>query len=128
MIEKTSILTNNLWVDDVRQSPEGWLWARNAYEAIDLLESHNVEFASLDHDLGSYMQCNECEWGEFCNVSPDQCTCKCHLPGPTGLDLLKLMKEMNLWPINKPAVHSMNPIGKQQMINFIEDFGPYKKE
>ena len=41
-----------LWLDDVRYPPTNkWLWVKTAQEAIDVLKSGNVQFASLDHDL-----------------------------------------------------------------------------
>ena len=46
-----------LFVDDEREAPEGWLVARDAMSAINILESqalsdYPVEEVSLDHDLG----------------------------------------------------------------------------
>ena len=41
-----------LWLDDVRTPPEGWVWAKTAQEAIDLLLTREIEEISLDHDLG----------------------------------------------------------------------------
>lgn len=41
-----------LWLDDIRPAPEGWTWAKNANQAIMLLQSAEVEAISLDHDLG----------------------------------------------------------------------------
>jgi hypothetical protein len=41
-----------LWLDDVREAPEGWLHVRTAGEAIALLATGVVREVSLDHDLG----------------------------------------------------------------------------
>ena len=41
-----------LYVDDVRLAPEGWILARTAPEAIEILENNQVIHLSLDHDLG----------------------------------------------------------------------------
>ncbi len=42
-----------LWHDDIRVPPDDtWVWARTNEEAIEILQNHNVEIASLDHDLG----------------------------------------------------------------------------
>ena len=40
-----------LWLDDVRNAPEGWVHVRTPDEAIHLLRSGEVEEISLDHDL-----------------------------------------------------------------------------
>ena len=45
----------NLWLDDVRNPAThgaiGFVWVKTAEEAIDMLKSGAVQFASLDHDL-----------------------------------------------------------------------------
>jgi hypothetical protein len=58
-----------LWLDDERdpaewlphirwmrgrpaEDYEGWVWAKTAHEAIDVLATGEVTIASLDHDLG----------------------------------------------------------------------------
>jgi hypothetical protein len=41
-----------VYLDDVRNTPEGWVRAYTAQEAIDYLMSGDVETLSLDHDLG----------------------------------------------------------------------------
>jgi Cyclic-phosphate processing Receiver domain len=41
-----------VFVDDLRDAPEGWLWIMTPGEAIDLLKSGEVREISLDHDLG----------------------------------------------------------------------------
>ena len=41
-----------VWLDDVRDAPDGWARVYTAYEAIALLEAGGVVEISLDHDLG----------------------------------------------------------------------------
>jgi hypothetical protein len=41
-----------VWLDDVREAPDGWVHVGTPREAIDLLRSGEVEEISLDHDLG----------------------------------------------------------------------------
>jgi hypothetical protein len=41
-----------IWLDDVRDAPDGWTRAYTAHEAIALLEAGGVVEISLDHDLG----------------------------------------------------------------------------
>ena len=42
----------NLWLDDEREPPDGWIWAKTAEEAIEELRTGYVTEVSLDHDLG----------------------------------------------------------------------------
>jgi hypothetical protein len=41
-----------VYLDDLREAPEGWIRVKTAQEAIELLKQGNVEEISLDHDLG----------------------------------------------------------------------------
>lgn len=46
-----------VYLDDLREAPEGWIRVYTAKEAIALLETGNVEEISLDHDLGDEKNC-----------------------------------------------------------------------
>lgn len=89
----------NLWVDDTRPAPEGWIWCQSVDAAKMLLRTKNVENVSLDHDLG--------------------------LDQPTGYDLVRWMVENHIWPKNKPIIHSINPVGMVKMRGLINQRGPY---
>lgn len=41
-----------LYLDDLREPPEGWIRVKTAPEAISLLAAGGVTHLSLDHDLG----------------------------------------------------------------------------
>jgi hypothetical protein len=41
-----------IYLDDERETPEGWARVYRPNEAINLLKNGNVEAISLDHDLG----------------------------------------------------------------------------
>jgi hypothetical protein len=41
-----------LWVDDIRDPPNGWELARSYNEAISMLLESDINEISLDHDLG----------------------------------------------------------------------------
>ena len=43
----------NVFLDDARPAPEGWMHVRRPEEAIELLQTGTVERISLDHDLGN---------------------------------------------------------------------------
>ena len=41
-----------LFIDDMRDPPEGWDLARSSEEAIDKIHSNRYDVISFDHDLG----------------------------------------------------------------------------
>lgn len=42
----------NLYVDDLRKCPDGFIIARSYDEAIEILNTSKINILSLDHDLG----------------------------------------------------------------------------
>ena len=84
-----------IYMDDVREAPDGWTRTYSAHETIALLEANgrSVTHLSLDHDLG------------FC-VAP-------------GYNVVLYLRER--WEnsgVEPPAVvlvHSANPVGRQSM-------------
>lgn len=104
-----------LWLDDMRPAPIGWHWAKTVQEAQELLRTGKVDEASLDHDLGA---CADCMGGK----SPEewlQLTGFTQMPNcdhfGTGYTLVCWMEEHDIWPANKPTVHSRNPAGAAKM-------------
>jgi hypothetical protein len=98
-------LTFKIWLDDVRPPPNwdteagdadpyiGWLWFMQVQHAIFSIEYHlsrGSEWTdiSLDHDLGD---------------------------GHDGIELVNWMRENDIWPTNRPLIHSMNPVGRKNM-------------
>ena len=41
-----------VWLDDLREAPEGWIRVYWPEDCIELLQTGNVTEISLDHDLG----------------------------------------------------------------------------
>lgn len=98
-----------LWLDDTRRLPRlkpgvesDWVLAHSVNEAIEIMNTSEVTFASLDHDLGIY-----------------------HQDGGNGIKLLDWMAENNIWPTDGIWVHSANPVGVKQMIDLIDRYAPY---
>ncbi len=92
-----------VWLDDVREAPEGWIHVRTPEEAIDLLRSGEVEELSLDHDLG--LATPEAE--------------------RTGYDVLLWLEEQvatGIWKNAVPviSIHSANPVGWRRMEQAIQ--------
>lgn len=105
-----------LWVDDVRQAPEGHVWCKSVNDAKDsiiLRENWNglpwpyetgdevirpYELIDIDHDAGDYA------WD--------------------GGDYIKLLDWLEETGRNYPIrIHSMNPVGAQNMRAIIQRNG-----
>lgn len=41
----------NLYLDDIRDCPEGFILSSNFEEAIQAFQNHEIDVLSLDHDL-----------------------------------------------------------------------------
>lgn len=83
----------NLYVDDLRDCPEGFCIARTVEEAVKYMENYNIDILSLDHDLGADSKGNLLK---------------------TGYDLVKIICEKKL-RANKIFIHTDNPVGRENM-------------
>lgn len=93
IVKKGINIMINVYVDDLRDCPIGFVMAKTYQEAIYLLENHEVDILSLDHDLGEDLQGNLL---------------------PTGYDLVKYICEKGL-RANKIYIHTDNPVGRENM-------------
>lgn len=110
----------DLWLDDVRPAPEGWLHVKTDDEARKVMATQTVRRASLDHDLGA---CDACmkgrtpeEWLVDHNM---QAMPNCDHVG-TGYSFVCWMEVTGMWPLEKPTVHSANPVGRAKMQTAID--------
>ena len=87
-----------IYLDDIRNGPDGWKTVRNVFNLMDLLEQRDVTHLSLDHDMGENQR--------------------------TGYDLLCWIErkvysgEMTEVPVL--TIHSANPVGRDRMKMVIE--------
>ena len=105
-----------LWIDDVRPAPEGYFWCKSVNEAREVILSCEsdveyhwkhygyistrmaVELIDIDHDAGEYAS-----------------------DGEDYIKLLDWLEETNRnYPIH---IHSMNPIGVENMRRIIKKNG-----
>jgi hypothetical protein len=122
------MITNyNLFLDDVRL-PQNVTWVdlpsdkhysvvRNYQEFVDLITLRGVpKYVAYDHDLGSAHYGHGLDGDDIPYDSYDE---------KTGYDCAKWLVEycMNKG-IKHPSyvVHSMNPVGKQNIIRYIESY------
>jgi hypothetical protein len=104
----------NLWLDDMRPAPEGWVHVKTADEAKQYLASGIVQKASLDHDLGVCKDCYSGSPEQWLDEHSYQSMPHCDHFG-TGYTLVCWMEETGHWPAEKPTVHSANPAGRAKM-------------
>lgn len=99
-----------LWIDDVRPAPKGYHWCKSVNEAkkcilswshacdTDFNEVDAIELLDIDHDSGDYA----CDGGDY-------------------IKLLDWLEETGRnYPIR---IHSMNPVGIQNMRAIIDRNG-----
>lgn len=98
-----------LWLDDIREAPEGYVWVTSVNEAKELIklteskQKHMIcdDYITLidcDHDLGQYA-----------------------LDGGDAVKLLDWLEETGRsYPIR---IHSQNPVGAQNMRRIIQRNG-----
>lgn len=94
-----------LYVDDLRDVPEGWHVARNFHQAICMLETGKYDTVSLDHDIASFYGNKEM----------------------TGRDVLNWMiaaKIDGTHEFKTVTVHSANPVGRATMLEDIAKYWP----
>ncbi|GIN59923.1 hypothetical protein J8TS2_42420 [Lederbergia ruris] len=83
-----------VYLDDLRDIPEGFTGARTIEDAIYLIENKRLHILSLDHDLGMDDKGNLL---------------------PTGYDLVKYICQKGLRPANKIHIHTDNVVGRENM-------------
>lgn len=95
-----------LYVDDLRDVPEGWDCARNFHEAIVMLEKIEYDVVSLDHDIASFYGNKEMTGRDILNWLIDR---KVNNGGHVPVTVL---------------VHSVNPVGCATMEEDIARWWP----
>ena len=100
-----------IWVDDVREAPEGYVWCLTTNEAKHIIQQiismHHIqhtknlptiELLDLDHDAGE-----EARWGG---------------------DYIKILDWLEKQGWSLPIrIHSMNPVGRENMRRIIQKNG-----
>lgn len=97
-----------LWIDDVRPAPEGYHWCKSVNEAKYYIEEAEwydryivnspIDLIDIDHDAGDYSQ--------------------------YGGDYIKLLDWLEETGRNYPIrIHSMNPVGVENMRRIIQRNG-----
>ena len=99
-----------LWIDDIREAPDGYTWCRSTNMALRCITQNKnyIELIDLDHDAGDYQK----DGGDFIAVLKELERLS-HNPrwAPIYKDLIKSWKF---------RLHSANPVGVQNMRAIIQ--------
>lgn len=88
----------NLYLDDLRDCPEGFKLARTVAEAKAIMRNNTVDIVSLDHDLGVDQDGQELE---------------------NGYDFVKWFCEEGI-EVEKIYLHTDNPVGRDNMYSLLK--------
>lgn len=102
-----------IYLDDLRTAPITWHLVKTADECIEKLQTGQVEELSLDHDLSEEHYLEHFGYQLPSNTKPAK----------TGLSVVDWMVENNIWP-SLIILHTMNPIGRENMKRTIERYAP----
>lgn len=95
-----------IWVDDIRPAPPAYEWCRSTNEAIATITQmlnwgHNIIEVNLDHDAGDFVA----EGGDYIQI----------------MNWMEELENEYLIPITWTfKFHTMNPVGRQNMITICE--------
>ena len=113
-----------LFLDDVRiPAQHGFIgaeWAKTYDEAIAMLKTGKVTFASLDHDIGACADCVEKNLHVGDMLTPETTFYNRCPHEKTGYDVVCWMEENHVWPPEGVRVHSANPVGRARMQQVID--------
>jgi len=103
-----------LFVDDVREAPEGWQIVRSVVKCIRILHTQNVEAISLDHDNS-----HTADGKRSRDFNENHVTCPESYQAVAYY--LCAMAETRIVP--KVTIHSANPGGAKKIWNILQDSG-----
>lgn len=93
-----------IWLDDIREAPEGWTRCFRPDEVIELIQNGSVEEISLDYDLGLVDE-RGLDWN--------------------GEDVLKwiereVVERGRSFRLPVVSIHSANPVGRERLQRALE--------
>ena len=108
-----------LWIDDTRPAPIGYIWCKSVNETIERIEDSEIRVGMLDH---SNPLCEE----DIRELSIDVIDLD-HDAGDyayDGGDYIKILDYLEETERNYPIrIHSMNPVGVENMHRIIQRNG-----
>lgn len=93
-----------LWIDDIRESPNDYIWIKSVNEAKRIIETNKFDsiIIDLDHDAGDYATdggdyIKLLDWLEFMNIVDNSFTFHIHSMNPVGVQNMRNIIEHNGW-------------------------------
>ena len=120
-----------LWVDDVREAPEGYVWCRSVNSAKDVVVEHEERVKDLSQKYNRAFECNLSDYANQLRRAIYYNTITLinidHDAGDyynDGGDYIKLLDWLEETGRNYPIhIHSQNPVGVENMRRIIERNG-----
>lgn len=110
-----------VYLDDVRDCPEGWELARTVQEAVDFLRTGKVTHISLDFDLGFDMD----ETPHYIHPTDQGIVMAGLRRGDygSGADVARYIRDFHgkIFPLPEIALHTANPVGRKEMEGILQD-------
>lgn len=131
-----------MYLDDMRKPPVGYHLVKNVNEAKDFCMNNRglITDMSLDHDLGACSDCIHRLLGiepgsapleevqaQWLHKSQMTQMPNCDHFGTGYTFLCWLEENFEYWPVNKPQVHSANPVGRMRMQQVIDAYYSTRK-
>lgn len=96
-----------LWIDDIRTPPNDtdYVWAKSTNQSIELIQQYkdNIDYIDIDHDAGDYAS----DGGDFIKIldwleaNEFWCTLRIHSMNPVGRQNMEAIANHNNWRIIK---------------------------
>ena len=97
-----------LWIDDIRPAPKGYLWAQSTNEAKAIIKYYikdywdNTIIIDLDHDAGAEVTdggdyIKLLDWLEANNIVNEKFTFHIHSMNPVGIQNMRAIIQKNGW-------------------------------
>ena len=104
-----------LWIDDVRPAPKGYVWCKSTNDALRKITvdfKNNINLIDLDHDAGDFAK----DGGDFINVL-NELERLANRTKTEKRGWAEICKNITF------KLHSMNPVGIENMRRIIERNG-----
>jgi hypothetical protein len=116
----------NLYMDDVRPIPIGWIGARTVAETKAHLARGLVDRLSLDHDMGACEECTKQRKDVGDMLTPETTFMSWCPHHEDGTKLVHWMIEKDIWSRQMPTCHSANPVGRARMEGMIQRYWQFR--
>ena len=97
-----------LWIDDVRPAPEGYIWSKSVNQAKTAIKTYELNYydygvlIDIDHDAGAEVTdggdyIKLLDWLEANNIVNEKFTFHIHSMNPVGIQNMRAIIQKNGW-------------------------------